>query len=107
MTQQPGNPAPWSEWDEDPIGYTGAMQRRWKRGRHQYAAFMLAVVGCILLIGVSGFFSAPRLVGALSVVGAAISISLADRKDDARVERALILIAAALFAAGVALFALA
>lgn len=105
MARQPGGPAHWSDWDDDPIGVTGAMQRRWKHAWHQYAAFMLVVVGGVLLIGAVGFFSAPRLVGALSVVGAAICISVADREDNVRAERLLVLVALALVAVAVALFA--
>ena len=65
------------EWDDQPVGYKGGT--RWNRGRNNYLAIMLGMIGAFMTIGAVGYFSLPRLLGALCVVSSAVVIFRSDR----------------------------
>jgi uncharacterized membrane protein YfcA len=66
------------DWDDEPVG-TGdtGVRREWRRGWHQYAAFMAGLVGIFVLIG--AFRAGPRpVVGGLLLLLAAFAVVRAD-----------------------------
>jgi hypothetical protein len=70
-------PEPWrGEWDEEPVGYQSG--RRWNRGRNNYLAVMLGMIGLFMTIGAVGYFSLPRLLGALCVLASPLTIIRSD-----------------------------
>src|SRR4051812_8957126 len=62
------------EWDQEPVGFDYKGGRRWNRGRNNYFAIMLGLVGVFLTIGAIGHFSVPRLLGALCVLASPVAI---------------------------------
>jgi hypothetical protein len=106
-------PVQWrGEWDEEPVGYRGG--RSWNRGRNNYLAVMLGMVGLFMTIGAVGYFSLPRLLGALCVLASPLTILRSDvaarRHEDGtrytprRTELLWLLAAASLVVGGAALF---
>jgi drug/metabolite transporter (DMT)-like permease len=68
-----------SVWGEDEYGDPdlSGNRRRWRRGWHHYAAFMLAMIGVFLVIG--AFQAGPRpLTGAVLVLLSPVAVVLAD-----------------------------
>jgi drug/metabolite transporter (DMT)-like permease len=66
------------DWDDEPVGeHDTGVRRNWRRGWHQYAAIMLAMVGVFVLIG--AFRAGPRpIIGAVLLLLASVAVVLAD-----------------------------
>jgi len=105
-------PDHWGEWDQEPVGYQGG--RSWNRGRNNYLAVMLGLIGLFMTIGAVGYFSLPRLLGALCVLASPLAILRSDvaarRHEDGtpytsrRIERLWLLAAAVLVVGGASVF---
>ncbi|MEJ7795075.1 MAG: hypothetical protein WKF50_05960 [Nocardioides sp.] len=104
------------QWDdEEPFGVAyNSHSRRWHRSWNHYVVIMVSMIGLFLAIGAIGFFTFPRLLGALCVLAGAGAVSRSDRAAAAAArshdthfnELVWLLAAATLIAAGLAMVAL-
>jgi hypothetical protein len=69
------------EWEtDDPIGVVYSEKRhRWAHSWSEYLVIMIGLVGVIAVVGAASPFSAPRMAGAVCILGASFAISRSDR----------------------------
>ncbi len=68
----------YGEWDQEPFGFNYKGGRSWNHAPNNYLAIMVGMIGLFMTIGAVGYFSLPRLLGALCVLASPLLVVRSD-----------------------------